>query len=971
MAIQNDQTNAVESTTLSVSAANGVLANDTASNGPLTIADDFILKRTAAGGQIKFAADGSYQYVSAPGFSGTDSVQYTALDAADEVVGTATLTINVTPRAQLPFVSVGSQLSEKYLVTAGFGQIGNGVSTTGSAAVALSGGGYVVPVVYEQIAAGNDYELRTYDANNNLVGVFKPDTLVFSLTVKALTNGTYAAGWYTRDLVTNALAAHVQVLSATGAPLSAAVDTDSKVLGPISALPGGGFVVLYADPTGYDVRTFSAEGVPESQSYRLDLDALGMRFGTILPNGEIVLTKLINNSEDLSIQRFDTHGNPIGAEIAMPNDGFRLVGGNNQTVTALSGGGFVVSWMTLLLPETVHQPLHLRTHVVFVDAQGNAGNEIVVPNDVDMTTAFGLPRAPVTVLENGNFVVYWRGVQTSPGQYLQQGQVFDADGTPVSGMISFAEYPGSGIVRLIALPQGGFAVAPDVTSQVDRANNLQIYDNNGGHVGDVRLEDLGDGSDASQYLLTRLTNGDILVLGNAYDATLNTGTVTTQTVHFDTPTPVIETGTTFDTVAKFPVSIFLPDPDGSEVVQWFDVSGVPAGWTLTAPTASAVLHSGVWTITGVDIAHGGKIDLVLTPNAPVSAAATLTVVAHTIEGENSSQKQSFPATFTVTLQTGPVTTGTTGDDSYTAAGNQRIEASLGTDTVTFGFKLTDATISFSGNQVIVDGPGSHTVLTGIEVFKFTDGTVDNADGNRLVDDLYYYARYHDVWNAHVDADAHYAQYGWHENRDPSAFFDTSLYLALNGDVKAAGINPLVHFDLFGWKNGRMPSLDFDPAAYLAANPDVKAAGIDPLAHFLQNGAQEGRKAIPFAELFAPNGFDYVYYLNKNPDVAAAGVDPFLHFQQIGWREGRNPNALFDTRGYLAAYTDVKAAAVNPLDHYHQFGAKENRDPSVLFDSSSYLTANPDVKAAGVDPLAHYLGFGRHEGRLAFADGVWG
>jgi len=85
----------------------------------------------------------------------------------------------------------------------------------------------------------------------------------------------------------------------------------------------------------------------------------------------------------------------------------------------------------------------------------------------------------------------------------------------------------------------------------------------------------------------------------------------------------------------------------------------------------------------------------------------------------------------------------------------------------------------------------------------------------------------------------------------------------------------------------------------------------------------------------------------------------------------NPNALFDTVGYLATYGDVKAAGVNPLDHYHTNGWKEGRDPSVNFDSSSYLAANPDVKAAGVDPLLHYLDFGRHEGRSAFADVMWG
>jgi len=92
-------------------------------------------------------------------------------------------------------------------------------------------------------------------------------------------------------------------------------------------------------------------------------------------------------------------------------------------------------------------------------------------------------------------------------------------------------------------------------------------------------------------------------------------------------------------------------------------------------------------------------------------------------------------------------------------------------------------------------------------------------------------------------------------------------------------------------------------------------------------------------------------------------------QLFGWKEGRNPNALFDTNGYLATYGDMKAAGINPLDHYHVFGWQEGRDPSVGFDTTSYLGAYSDVAAAHIDPLAHFLQFGSHEGRSPFADGI--
>ena len=99
-------------------------------------------------------------------------------------------------------------------------------------------------------------------------------------------------------------------------------------------------------------------------------------------------------------------------------------------------------------------------------------------------------------------------------------------------------------------------------------------------------------------------------------------------------------------------------------------------------------------------------------------------------------------------------------------------------------------------------------------------------------------------------------------------------------------------------------------------------------------------------------------------MAAAGVDPLEHFNVFGWREGRNPNAWFDTAGYLAHYADVAAAGVNPLEHYQVFGWHEGRDPSSAFDTQRYLAANPDVDAAHVNPLEHFLLFGAYEGRAA-------
>ena len=110
-------------------------------------------------------------------------------------------------------------------------------------------------------------------------------------------------------------------------------------------------------------------------------------------------------------------------------------------------------------------------------------------------------------------------------------------------------------------------------------------------------------------------------------------------------------------------------------------------------------------------------------------------------------------------------------------------------------------------------------------------------------------------------------------------------------------------------------------------------------------------------------------------ATAAGGDTFAfarqHFDNYGWKEGRDPNAIFDTKGYLAAYTDVAQAGVNPLGHYDTYGWKEGRDPATDFDTSAYLQANPDVAQAGIEPMQHFLQFGLVENRAVLSDGTFG
>lgn len=327
--------------------------------------------------------------------------------------------------------------------------------------------------------------------------------------------------------------------------------------------------------------------------------------------------------------------------------------------------------------------------------------------------------------------------------------------------------------------------------------------------------------------------------------------------------------------------------------------------------------------------------------------------------------------------------GGSGDDTFIGgAGNDVINGGAGLDRVIFNFASSAASVGLSASGVTtITGSEGTDAFRGIEQFTFSDRTINNADASPLVDDVFYLLSNKDVLASGKDADDHFAEYGAREGRDPNAYFSTKGYLAANSDVAQSGANPLTQYAQAGWKEGRDPSATFDNEFYLARNPDVKAAGLNPLAHYIEYGQSEGRTTFAAVGRTADikGGFDAEYYLLANGDVAsvatAAGGDTFAfarqHFDNYGWKEGRDPNAIFDTKGYLAAYTDVAQAGVNPLGHYDTYGWKEGRDPATDFDTSAYLQANPDVAQAGIEPMQHFLQFGLVENRAVLSDGTFG
>jgi len=89
----DDAFDAIGNVTIPV-AAPGVLANDSDPEQPISAVPGTIA--TSSGGTVTMNADGSFTYLSAPGFTGTDDFTYTVTDGSD--TGSAQVTMNVNVR---------------------------------------------------------------------------------------------------------------------------------------------------------------------------------------------------------------------------------------------------------------------------------------------------------------------------------------------------------------------------------------------------------------------------------------------------------------------------------------------------------------------------------------------------------------------------------------------------------------------------------------------------------------------------------------------------------------------------------------------------------------------------------------------------------------------------------------------------------------------------------------------------------
>jgi hypothetical protein len=450
-------------------------------------------------------------------------------------------------------------------------------------------------------------------------------------------------------------------------------------------------------------------------------------------------------------QRYDAAGGAVGDE-------FTISGGSEGTeiysaVTALSGGGFAVTWQT---GQVDGNPGGIQARVYSDDG---AGGEVIAVT----STGFGDQSEPtITQLADGGFVVSWQSYnQAGTNSYSDvYAQRFDASGQTVGDEV-----------------------------QVNQAIELSQ--------GQVSLTGLSDGSYVAVYFSTLGDAQGGGVMARHFDASGNPGE----------PFPV--NANTFNSQALPSVTNLA---DGGYVVTWssnqqdgsswgiygqrFDAAGQPAGeeFQVNTTTESQQLYSSVdgladggfvvafnsygaggWTTLGQRYdADGQAVDGEFTisqgpNNVPgfsgqhggEAVAATADggfVTAWTAWNVDGSRNGVFARVVEGDLSDLPVETPPTDvvgvfvDDD----GNVFTEYADGSETAEFvDDSIFTQYADGSSQQTLADGTHYAWAIDGTETETFADGTVKISDPNGNVE-----ASYSDGTTAHYGADGA----GW--ERDP-------------------------------------------------------------------------------------------------------------------------------------------------------------------------------------------------------------
>ena len=326
----------------------------------------------------------------------------------------------------------------------------------------------------------------------------------FTPAVTTLADGKFVIAWSTGDTLQdgNGNAIKAQLFDASGAKLGSeflvnTVTASSQFTPNVTNLTGGGFVITWDDWSSFDMKAqvYDANGMRVGGEFAVNtLTSGAQEYGDVtgLVGGGFVATWRTTDTtgdgagQSVKAQIFSATGVKIGGEFrvntATTGDQYSPV------TTALSNGGFVVTWYTT---DAVQDGSQGAIKAQVFSATGvKVGSEFLVN-----TQGVNLQNDPaITALGDGGFFISWAtfdAAQDGSGSAIK-GQVFSATGARVGGemLINTLGAGSQSLADVTTLADGRilatWVTTPDgfsgfeIKGQIFRPNDAPVITSNGG-----------------------------------------------------------------------------------------------------------------------------------------------------------------------------------------------------------------------------------------------------------------------------------------------------------------------------------------------------------------------------------------------------------------------------------------------------------------------------------------------------------
>ena len=370
-------------------------------------------------------------------------------------------------------------------------------------------------------APGNQVQPEGFIASSDEVVLGGATDYQLESKVTALEDGGYVVSYQAQESGTSNWDVYLQRFASDGSPVGTEVlvntsDYDERGV-DIASLSNGGYVVswmsMISSPNTSQIKMqiFDDQGLPVGT----EISVSGTTYGpaqaatTVLENGNIVVTWRETQPDTSSM---DILAKIYSADGSLLVDKFQVntqVTGTQQSpsIDSLSDGGFIVSYDS-------GDGAGYGVFAQRFDANGNlVGDELQI-NDTTLNHQW---TSSVTALENGGLVVAWTDrVLTDISSENVVFKVYDSAGQSV-GEIEIAD-PGirESQVNVIALSDGGFVLAYQITNSPDSEIFMQRYNSDGSVSGD--LQQISTNNRAFSPDVAELANGDVVVSWHAIDS---------------------------------------------------------------------------------------------------------------------------------------------------------------------------------------------------------------------------------------------------------------------------------------------------------------------------------------------------------------------------------------------------------------------------------------------------------------------